>query len=464
MESVKPAAPPNLGNFAKTFTKILKLRRGGGGAVSGVVSSDEAESIDKLKLSANLDKLYKPNKEKNYIERRQQREALESLVANLFASVSAIKAAYAQLQSAQSPYNPDTIQLADQAVVSELKQLSELKHSYLKNQLEKEHISPLTAHLREQESLVKTYEITVQKSKAEAGAREKQLQLMEDELRDLQMQTRSLDMQLYPGRTLSALDGLHVSGLNPTHFLSALRCTVKSVRSFVKTLVKEMDMAGWDVTAAARAVHPGVRLLKTSHRRFFFESYVCQKMFSNFHYRDFNLSFLDERSGWDPQRFFEEFTVVKSLKTKQLLDGKDAQWEGFGKFCRAKYLSVVHPKMEASFFGRLEQRALVSAGPGFPDSAWFAEFAEMARRVWLLHCLFFSFEEDWPLDEEVGPIFQVKCGSRFSEVYMESVAEEWEEERPNTVGFTVVPGFRLEKTLIQCRVYLADSVRRMGPT
>lgn len=463
MESAKPVAPPNLGSFTKTLTKILKLRRGGGGAVSGV-ASDDSDSINRLKLSSNLDRLYKPNPEKSYFERRQQREALESLVANLFASVSAIKAAYAQLQSAQSPYNPDTIQLADQSVVSELKQLSELKQSYLKNQLEKEHISPLTAHLREQESLVKTYEITVRKIEAEAGAREKQLLLLEDELQDLETQTRSLDMRLYPGRTLSALDGLHVSGLNPTHFLAALRCTVKSVRSFVKTMMKEMDAAGWDVNAAARAVHPGVRLLKTGHRRYFFESYVCQKMFSNFHCRDFNLSFLDERSGWDPQQFFEEFTVVKSLKSKQLLDGKDARWEGFGKFCRAKYLSVVHPKMESSFFGRLEQRALVSAGPGFPDSKWFSEFAEMARRVWLLHCLFFSFEEDWQFDEEAGPIFQVKSGARFSEVYMESVVEEGDEERPSTVGFTVVPGFRLEKTLIQCRVYLADSIRRMGPT
>ncbi|KAJ4750159.1 DUF641 family protein (DUF641) [Rhynchospora pubera] len=463
MESVKPAAPPNLGSLAKTFNKILKLRRGGGGMVSGV-AADETDSIDKLKLSANLDKLYKPNPEISYLERRRHREALEALVANLFASVSAIKAAYTQLQSAQSPYHPDTIQVADQAVVSELKKLSELKHSYLKNQLEREHISPLTAHLREQESLVKTYEVTMRKFEAEAGAKEKQLLLLENEWRDLEMQTRALDMRLHPGRTLSALDGLHMSGLNPTHFLAALRCTVKSVRSFVKTMVKEMETAGWDVTAAARAVHPGVRLLKTSHRRHFFESYVCQKMFSNFHYRDFNLSFLDERSGWDPHRFFEEFTVVKSLKTKQLLDGKDARWEGFGKFCRAKYLSVVHPKMESSFFGRLEQRALVSAGPGFPNSAWFAEFAEMARRVWLLHCLFFSFEEDWQLDEEVGPIFQVRRGSRFSEVYMESVAEEGEDERPSTVGFTVVPGFRVEKTLIQCRVYLADSARRMGPT
>nr|CAD1842234.1 unnamed protein product [Ananas comosus var. bracteatus] len=80
-------------------------------------------------------------------------------------------------------------------------------------------------------------------------------------------------------------------------------------------------------------------------------------------------------------------------------------------------------------------------------SEFFAEFAEMARRVWLLHCLFFSFDREGEC-AEVGSIFRVRRGERFSEVYMESVAEEeddddgeGEEGRWPTVGFTVVPAF-----------------------
>ncbi|KAE8667538.1 ER lumen protein retaining receptor-like [Hibiscus syriacus] len=44
----------------------------------------------------------------------------------VFASVSSIKAAYVELQMAQNPYNSDAIQAADQAVIEQLKVLSEL--------------------------------------------------------------------------------------------------------------------------------------------------------------------------------------------------------------------------------------------------------------------------------------------------------------------------------------------------
>ena len=75
----------------------------------------------------------------------------------------------------------------------------------------------------------------------------------------------------------------------------------------------------------------------------------------------------------------------------------------------------------------------------FSDTTFFNLFAEMVKRVWLLHYLGFAFE-----------------------VYMESVAEEaflssdiTLESEPK-VAFTVVPGFRIGKTVIQCQVYLSQ--------
>ena len=95
---------------------------------------------------------------------------------------------------------------------------------------------------------------------------------------------------------------------------------------------------------------------------------------------------------------------------------------------------------------------------GYPDSAFFTAFAEMAMRVWALHCLALSFEED-------VTIFQVKKNTRFSEVYMECVTEEpvsaasWESSDSDSgelrVGFTVVPGFKMGKTVIQSQVYVS---------
>ncbi|XP_078429375.1 uncharacterized protein LOC144701440 [Wolffia australiana] len=67
-------------------------------------------------------------------------------------------------------------------------------------------------------------------------------------------------------------------------------------------------------------------------------------------------------------------------------------------------------------------------------------FAEAARRVWLLHQLFFS--TDSPVERHV---FQVRPGTRFSEVYMQSVVEGGSAA---AVGFTIFPGFRLGRTIV----------------
>lgn len=82
-----------------------------------------------------------------------------------------------------------------------------------------------------------------------------------------------------------------------------------------------------------------------------------------------------------------------------------------------------------------------------PETVFFSSFAEMAKRVYLLHCLAFAF------DPSKASVFQIRKGSRFSEVYMESVNEEPVKSSPE-VSFTVVPGFKMGKTVIQCQVYL----------
>lgn len=75
----------------------------------------------------------------------------------------------------------------------------------------------------------------------------------------------------------------------------------------------------------------------------------------------------------------------------------------------------------------------------------------MARWVWLLHSLAYSIEPE-------ASIFQVRKGSRFSEVYMESVIDEMylSPDSDPVVAFTVIPGFMIGKTTIQSRVYLSQ--------
>lgn len=498
-------------NLARTFTKLLRRKRSDSAAAKAGAGAKEADapasvtgddydssmdattpttattttmpSLSKLKLSGNLaaayslDAFFRNAAEKKAAGAQQPSPpvaapdaAADSLLANLFAGVSAVKAAYAQLQLAQFPYDAEAIQSVDAAVVAELTRLSDTKRRFLKDPAGAARDAAaagntaLSAHAEEQRHLLKTYQITARKLEAELRAKDAELDRAKGSLDAELRAERAMEVRLHPGRTLASLDELHVSGLNPTHFLTALRHAVKSIRSFSKSMLSSMQAAGWDLAAAAAAVHPGVPLRRAGDAKFVFESYVAMKMFANFHRRGFNFSFLDEREFYERRRFFEEFTELKAAPASVFLDVRNTRWSGFGKFLRAKYLSLVHARMETAFFGRQEQRGIVSAGPGFPESSWFAEFAEMARRVWLLHCLFYAFDGG---DEEDGAsIFQVRTGARFAEVYMESVNDGRTEDafctaaEDRTVGFTVVPGFRVGRTVIQCRVYLARPGRR----
>jgi len=98
----------------------------------------------------------------------QNPEAMEALISNLFGNISSLKSAYIELQSAHTPYDPEKIQAADKVVISELKNLSEMKHFYRENNPKPVCVSPqdsrLAAEIQEQQSLLKTYEVMVKRS------------------------------------------------------------------------------------------------------------------------------------------------------------------------------------------------------------------------------------------------------------------------------------------------------------
>ncbi|CAN6331041.1 unnamed protein product [Urochloa humidicola] len=501
METMAAVAPPQqrTGGIARRLARLLRRKRTPAGAgMAYSVAGDEFDdsldssinSLSKLKLSGNLaaaytlDAFFKTATEKKAAPPPPPPQpqpqpcpapdaaAKQAFVASLFAGASAVKAAYAQLQLAQHPYDAEAIQAADAGLVSELTKLSDLKRRYTKNPTATARGAAalaLAAHADEQRHLLRTYEITARKLEAELRSRDAEAFRARAALADELHAARALEERR---STLAALDGLHLSGLNATHFLTALRHAVKSVRGFARALLDGMRAAGWDAAAAASAVHPGARLRDPAgDARFALESYVALKMFAGFHRKDFGMSALHGRGGHDRCRFFDEFAAVKSAPAAEFLGAEgdsSSRWGAFREFLRDRYLSVVHERMEAAFFGgRAEQRAAVRGGGGggggaFPRTAWFAEFAEMARRVWLLHCLFWAFDG-------AASVFQARPGERFSEVFMESATDDagggggMMAPAPGghlSVGFTVVPGFKVGRTVIQCRVYLSRSDQR----
>ncbi|XP_050225901.1 protein GRAVITROPIC IN THE LIGHT 1 [Mercurialis annua] len=446
METIKcRSIPTHKSKLAKTFQKVINLKTATKIASNNGIGICMLTSQNKFDQEHDLNKPYKPHDAKD-----KKKAVLYALAAKLFAGITAIKAAYAELQMAQNPYSSEAIQSADQAVVEELKSISQLKRSFFKNDLD--HLSPqvtvMLAEIQEQQSMMKTYEITIKKLESEKKAKDLEASSLKKKLAESNLYNKSLEKTLNASGPLSMFDQVQFLNLNPTHFVQFLHSALRSMRAFVKIMVREMEFARWDIQAAANAIEPDLTFSNPTHCRFAFESFVSKTLFEGFNQPNFMLS--NETHHY--QNYFNKFKNLKSTNLRHYLTQNPTS--SFSRFTRGKYLQLVHAKMECSLFGNLNQRKLVNSG-GFPESAFFTAFLEMARRVWCLNLLAFSFGED-------VSVFQVSKNSRFSEVYMESVTHESllddnddGVEGDLRVGFTVVPGFKIGKTVVQSQVYLS---------
>ncbi|KAK4769977.1 hypothetical protein SAY87_030509 [Trapa incisa] len=456
-DDAAPAFKSKGSRFSRTIHRVMNFRssskeKSGGGKIGiCILPSSHDKSLREETFRDKMDGDLKAN----------LRTVLEAVVARLFASASAIKAAYAELQIAQYPYDIDAIQTSDQAVVDELLAISELKRKFLRRELLD--ISPqvtfMLAEIQEQQSLLKTYEITFKKLEANSEAKDSEISTLRDRLSQSISENKAIEKRLNTSGSQSLFDNFRIGALGPHHFVQVLHLALRSVRSFARTMVKEMEAAKWDLHEALKFIEPDMDFSsRPGHRVFGFEAYVCKSIFEGFDFPNFMLPITEYSSkkqgqgqAQAQQHFFDQFKRLKSLNPKQFI--LQSPQSSFAKFTRAKYLVLVHAKMECSFFGNLSLRKVVTGGGCPQELAFFTAFVEMCKRIWVLHCLAFS------MDDEVS-IFQAKRGSRFSEVFMESVTEDVlsSEDAGNgdtRVGFTVVPGFKVGRNVVQCQVYLS---------
>ncbi|CDO97711.1 unnamed protein product [Coffea canephora] len=386
----------------------------------------------------------------------QNPEALEALISRIFTNISSLKSAYIQLQTAHTPYDPDKIQAADKLVISELKNLSELKHFYREHNPKPVCVSPqdsrLAAEIQEQQSLLKTYEVMVKKFQSEIQNKDSEINQLQQQIQEANQKRVKLEKNLKL-RGLSAKEsegsgdenGVFSMDLTPDLIKSAVEAAYKAIHDFSKPLINMMKAAGWDLDAAANSIEPDVVYAKRAHKKYAFEAHICQRMFSGFQEESFSLKL--DNVTMDKGSFFNQYLALRDM------DPLDAVGQSpdspFGKFCRSKYLVVVHPKMEASFFGNLDQRNYVMGG-GHPRTPFYQAFLKLAKSIWLLHRLANSFDP-------MVKVFQVKKGSEFSEVYMDSVVKNFvieDADQKPRVGLMVMPGFWIGGSVIQSQVYL----------
>uniref|UniRef100_A0A2K1XRI4 DUF641 domain-containing protein n=1 Tax=Populus trichocarpa TaxID=3694 RepID=A0A2K1XRI4_POPTR len=220
----------------------------------------------------------------------QNPEAGEALISKIFTNISSLKSAYIQLQAAHTPYDPDKIQAFDKAVISELKNLSELNYIYRENNPKPICVSPqdsrLAAEIQEQLSLLKTYE-------------NKDSEILQSE----QM--------------------------------------IEEANQKRAKLEKNLKLRGLSTEESeANSIESNVVYAKRAHKQYAFESHISQRMFIGFHHENFSIK--ADGGAVSKESFFHQFLATREMDPLDMLCQNPNSV--FGKFCTSKYLVVVHPK------------------------------------------------------------------------------------------------------------------------
>ncbi|TKY57464.1 IRK-interacting protein [Spatholobus suberectus] len=393
---------------------------------------------------------------------------MRALMEEVFEAVSAMKSAYASFQEAHCPWDPQKMREADVAVVVELKKLAALRDRFHcvdgKGRRRGGHAEVVAPYetvmkgLKKKEVKAKDFQVQNLKEKLERVATLSSTGTDENKPRRPQPHTkRKLGCN-------SQIQGF-AAAASPELFEATMVQVKEASKSFTSLLWSLMHDANWDMAAAVRSIEAttdkyyntcsaGTTSTSTTtvsnlHAKYAIESYVFRKMFQGFDHESFYTDGSLSSSLLNPSQFrrecFSQYRDMKSTTDPSELLGILPTCR-FGKFCANKYLAIVHPKMEESLFGDLEQHSVVCAG-NHPRTRFYNEFLGVAKGVWLLHLLAFSLD---PAPSR----FQASGGEEFHPRYMDSVVK-FAGGSGKVVGFSVSPGFKLANgSVMKARVYL----------
>ncbi|KAI3681555.1 hypothetical protein L6452_36354 [Arctium lappa] len=368
------------------------------------------------------------------------------LISSVFALISSFEASYLQLQTSHVPFDEQGIMVNDKSLVNQLQKLYDLRGLYIDSRknpdfnLDFTTRSCLEAQVNENQNKLRALETMFNRLQSDIDGKDDKVLMLRKQLGEIEDFNSNLSMKL--SKNLKP-----PNGFLPTIrvFDSMLRDACRSSHRFTKLLIQLMKKAGWDLDLAANYVHPDVGYVKKGHNRYAFLSYVSLGMFQGFDSENFGLLVENGASNDNSMELFDH-VMVNPLETLN----KNPSC-AFSKFCERKYEELVHPTMESSIFKNLDRKKEV-LDSWRSLSVFYEAFVNMSSSMWLLHKLARSFH---PTVE----IFQLEKGVDFSMVYMEDVTKKdaYHDKGISEVGFTVVPGFKIGKTVVQSQVYLTGS-------
>ncbi|KAI4354820.1 hypothetical protein L6164_003653 [Bauhinia variegata] len=379
-----------------------------------------------------------------------------TLISSIFATIASFEASYFQLQTAHVPFVEQNAKAADRVLVSHLQRLSEFKRFYkdcCKNPDFDSDFpigSCLEAQVEEKQSKLRTLGTVSNRLQAELEQKHDEVSALRNRLEEIHKSNIKLSKKLCGNLNSSSEVLLTVRG-----FDSLLHDASRTTHKFTKILISLMRKAGWDLDLVANTVYPNIQYAKKGHNQYALLSYVCLEMFQGFDSEDFGLSESEIMSNGHALN-----SEKKDISLKQLLEHVSSNPMellsihpscDFSKFCEHKYQRLIHPTMESSIFVNLDQNEIVLKS-WRSLSMFYEAFVRMASSIWTLHKFSYAFDP-------VVEIFRVERGVDFSMVYMEDVTRKfiWLSKSRAKVGFTVIPGFKIGKTVVQSQVYLSDA-------
>ncbi|CAI9776518.1 unnamed protein product [Fraxinus pennsylvanica] len=433
--------PSNISEIVTKFAKVRKFRSVGVFSTSenqyhsynhqqffhNVAQSlaEESSSDATAKAEFEAEKIHLQSAE----TQKEGNECGHMEISKLFSTLSALKSAYVKLQEAHIPYSPEKIRAADEMVVSELESLCKIKRAYKEKLLKEENTLPDGSALLLAE--IRVQKMALEKLKYKVKDKDIEVVNLRQQLRALVMRNKELTEEIMKQ------EKQRIKAFSHSSFEDIVKAAGKAIHDFAKPLIALMKVSDWDLDQAANTIVNSVVYAKRSHKKYAFEAYVARRMFHGF-----------QTQPYDADNIMKLGDPIDALI-------EDPQ-SSFAKFCRTKYLLVVHPKMEVSFFNHSDHRTFVANGM-HPHTPFYRAFVKMARWVWLL--LGFTASIEPKVD-----IFGVKQGSEFSDVYMEFI-EELKEYKAlldkghgsYKVEFMVMPGFKIGESLIKSQVYVSKS-------
>ncbi|RZC09370.1 hypothetical protein D0Y65_015907 [Glycine soja] len=113
----------------------------------------------------------------------------------------------------------------------------------------------------------KTYD-EVYQSYNQVRLKDSEIIFLREKLEEANRQNKAIENRLNQIGQLSVLDNLHITRLSPSHFITVLRHTVRSIINFVRLIVDDMRYAGWDVDATVDAIEHNVVYMAEDHKCF----------------------------------------------------------------------------------------------------------------------------------------------------------------------------------------------------